>query len=49
MVAGLLVVVVVVVVVVFMVIRVVEFSSEGWKIGKIFGFKSTYPKEMIEF
>jgi hypothetical protein len=32
-----------------MVIRVVEFSSGRYKIGKIFANKSTYPKEIIEF
>jgi hypothetical protein len=31
------------------VIWVVEFSSKGDKIGKIFALKSTYPKEIIEF
>ena len=32
-----------------MVIRIVEFSSGGYKIGQIFGEKSTYPKEIFEF
>ena len=32
-----------------MVIRIVEFSSGGYKIRKIFAKKSTYPKEIIEF
>ena len=32
-----------------MVVRVVEFSSRGYKIIKIFAEESTYPKEMIEF
>ena len=32
-----------------MVIRVVEFSSGGYKFGKIFSKKSTDPKEIIEF
>ena len=31
------------------VIRVVEFSSGGYKIGKIFAKKLTYPKKIIEF
>ena len=30
-------------------IWVVEVSSGGYKIGKIFASKSTYPKEMIGF
>ena len=29
------------------VIRVVEFSSGGYKIKKIFAYESTYPKEII--
>ena len=32
-----------------MVIRIVEFSSGGYKIGKIFAIESTYPKKIIEF
>ena len=32
-----------------MAILVVEFSSGGYKIGKIFPKKPTYSKEMIEF
>ena len=32
-----------------MAIRVVEFSSGGYKIRKIFAKKSTYPKDIIEF
>jgi hypothetical protein len=32
-----------------MVILVVEFSREGYKIRKIFAYKSTYQKEIIEF
>ena len=32
-----------------MAIPVVESSSEVYKIRKIFGKKSTYPKKMIEF
>ena len=32
-----------------MAIRVVEFSSGGYKIGKSFAKKSTYSKEIIEF
>ena len=32
-----------------MVIRIVELSSGGYKIRKIFAEKSTYPKEIIEF
>jgi hypothetical protein len=32
-----------------MVIQVVEFSSGGYKIRKIFAEESTYPKEIIEF
>ena len=32
-----------------MVIPIVESSSEVYKIRKIFGKKSTYPKKMIEF
>jgi hypothetical protein len=32
-----------------MAIRVVEFSSGGYKIKKIFAQESTYPKEIIEF
>ena len=32
-----------------MVIRVVKFSSGGYKIRKIFAKESTYPKEIIEF
>ena len=32
-----------------LVIRVVEFSSGGYKIRKIFAEKSTYPKEIIKF
>ena len=32
-----------------MAIRVVEFSSGGYKIRKIFALESTYPKEIIEF
>ena len=32
-----------------MVIRVVEFSSGGYKIRKTFALESTYPKEMFEF
>ena len=35
--------------VVTMVIRVVEFSNGGHKIGNIFAKESTYPKEIIEF
>ena len=31
-----------------MAIPVVEFSREGYKIRKVFGKKSTYPKEIIE-
>ena len=31
-----------------MAIGVVEFSSEGYKIRKIFALESTYPKEIIE-
>ena len=31
-----------------MVIRVVEFLSRGYKIGRIFAIKSTYPREIIE-
>ena len=33
----------------FMAIRVVKFSSGGYKIRKIFAYESTYPKEIIEF
>ena len=32
-----------------MVIQVVEFSSGGYKIRKIFAKKSTYPKEILNF
>jgi hypothetical protein len=32
-----------------MAIQVVEFSSRGYKIRKIFALESTYPKEIIEF
>ena len=32
-----------------MAIRVVEFSSGGYKIRKIFALESTYQKEIIEF
>ena len=32
-----------------MAIPVVEFSREGHKIKKVFGLKSTYAKEIIEF
>ena len=32
-----------------MVIPVVDFSSRGYKIRKIFAQKSTYTKEIIEF
>ena len=32
-----------------MVVWVFEFSSGGYKIGKIFTYKSTYPKKSIEF
>ena len=32
-----------------MAIRVVEFSSGGYKFRKIFAKESTHPKEMIEF
>ena len=32
-----------------MVVQVVEFSSGGYKIGKIFAYKSTNPKKIIEF
>jgi hypothetical protein len=32
-----------------MAIRVVEFSSRGYKIRKIFALELTYLKEMIEF
>ena len=32
-----------------MAIRVVGFSSGGYKIRKIFALESTYPKEIIEF
>ena len=32
-----------------MVIGVVEFSREGYKIRKVFAKESTYPKEMIDF
>ena len=32
-----------------MAVRVVEFSSGGYKIRKIFALESTYPKEIIEF
>ena len=32
-----------------MVMGVVEFSSEGYKIRNIFAKKSTYPNEIIEF
>ena len=31
-----------------MVIRVVEFLSRGYKIGRIFAIKSTYAREIIE-
>ena len=31
-----------------MAIRVVELSKGGYKIRKIFAYKSTYPKEIIE-
>ena len=31
------------------VIRVVEFTSKGYKMGKIFALKSTYLKKIIEF
>ena len=34
---------------IIMVIRVVEFSSGGDKIRKIFAQESTHPKEIIEF
>ena len=30
-----------------MAIRVLEFSSGGYKIGKIFAYESTYPKEFF--
>ena len=32
-----------------MAIPVVEFSKEGYKIRKVFGYRSTFPKEIIEF
>jgi hypothetical protein len=32
-----------------MAVRVVEFSSRGYKIRKIFAKESTYSKEIIEF
>ena len=32
-----------------MVIRAVEFSSGGYKIGKTFAYKSTCPKKIIKF
>ena len=32
-----------------MTIRVVEFSSGGYKIRKIFALESTYPKDIVEF
>ena len=32
-----------------MAIQIVEFSSGGYKIRKIFALESTYPKEIIEF
>jgi hypothetical protein len=32
-----------------MAVRVVEFSSGGYKIRKIFAKESTYSKEIIEF
>ena len=32
-----------------MAIPVVEFSSRGYKIRKIFAYESTYSKEIIEF
>ena len=35
--------------VLIMAIRVVEFSSGGYKIRKVFGKESTFPKEIIEF
>ena len=32
-----------------MAIRVVEFSSGGYKIKNIFAYESTYPKEMFQY
>jgi hypothetical protein len=32
-----------------MAIRVVEFSSRGYKIRKLSALESTYPEEIIEF
>ena len=32
-----------------MAIRVVEFSSGGYKIKNIFAYESTYPKEIFEY
>ena len=32
-----------------MVVQVVKFSSGGVQIGKIFAYKTTYTKEIIEF
>ena len=30
-------------------VQVIEFSYGEYKIGKIFDYKSTYPKKIIEF
>ena len=32
-----------------MAVQVVEFSSGGYEIRKIFAYESTYPKKIIEF